>query len=313
MKTLAGSTDVLRLLSDSNRLRLLALLEREPLTVAELTQITRLSQSRVSTHLGKLRDAGLLRDRRAGTSVYYRLSDRLPEDAAEVWRWVSGHTEDPLFDTDAVRAKEVVGARAGATTWADTVAGRMERHYSPGRTWESLTRGLLGFVSAGDVLDVASGDCAVAELLAPRAQSVTCLDKSERVLSAGRARLAHLDSMRFARGDMHALPFYDARFSNVLLLNCLTYADRPAQVVAEAARVSIPGATIVAVTLKRHRHKERVAAFNHTRLGFHRKELHGLFEAAGLLVDLCDVTSRERRAPQFEVLTVHARKPEAVR
>ncbi|MHC4732038.1 MAG: ArsR/SmtB family transcription factor, partial [Planctomycetota bacterium] len=74
MTTLAAATDLMRLLGDPTRVRLLSLLAKEELTVAELTQVTRLTQSRVSTHLGKLREAGLVRDRRAGTSSYYRVT-----------------------------------------------------------------------------------------------------------------------------------------------------------------------------------------------------------------------------------------------
>ena len=44
-------------MADGTRVRLMALLATEELTVAELTQITSLTQSRISTHLAKLRDA----------------------------------------------------------------------------------------------------------------------------------------------------------------------------------------------------------------------------------------------------------------
>ena len=64
----------LRLLADPTRVRLLALLEREELTVAELAAVTRLAQPRVSTHLAKLKELELVRDRRAGVSAYYRFN-----------------------------------------------------------------------------------------------------------------------------------------------------------------------------------------------------------------------------------------------
>ena len=69
----------------------------------------------------------------------------------------------------------LIRGRAGSRSWADSVAGQMERHYSPGRTWQATLRGLLGLVQLGRALDVASGDCAIAELLAPRAERITCL------------------------------------------------------------------------------------------------------------------------------------------
>mgnify|MGYP003479320496 CR=1 FL=1 len=63
---LAGCSAFLRVLSDPTRVRLLALIEREELTVAELAAVTRLAQPRVSTHLAKLKELALVRDRRAG-------------------------------------------------------------------------------------------------------------------------------------------------------------------------------------------------------------------------------------------------------
>ena len=68
MPSLATTIDLLNLFSDPTRVRLLSLLAREELSVAELTSVTQLPQSRVSTHLGKLREADVLRDRRAGAS-----------------------------------------------------------------------------------------------------------------------------------------------------------------------------------------------------------------------------------------------------
>ena len=63
----------LRALSDPTRLRIVALLEREELSVNELQEITRMGQSRISTHLGLLQDAGLVQSRREGKRTFYKL------------------------------------------------------------------------------------------------------------------------------------------------------------------------------------------------------------------------------------------------
>ena len=60
----------LRALADPTRLRLVALLEREELSVNELQEITHLGQSRISTHLGQLQVAGLLESRREGKRAF---------------------------------------------------------------------------------------------------------------------------------------------------------------------------------------------------------------------------------------------------
>lgn len=309
MPDLSVTTELLRLLGDPTRVRLLALLGREELSVAEITDVTQLAQSRVSTHLGKLREAGLVKDRRDGASSFYTMSrDAMPDEARRVWALLEATTEDPLIEQDRERVREVVRARAGGASWADSVAGRMERHYSPGRTWEASLRGLLGLMSLGDVLDVASGDGALAELVAPRCRAMTCLDASETVLEAARLRLARIGNVRFARGDMHELPFEAASFDQVMLMNCLTFARSPSRALAEAARVLRPGGALAGVTLKTHRHEMAAVTYSHVRFGFEPRELQAMLEAAGLVVDACGVTSREKRPPNFEVISIHARK-----
>ncbi|MES7176578.1 metalloregulator ArsR/SmtB family transcription factor, partial [Cutibacterium acnes] len=165
---LEGWSTRLKVFADATRVRLLALLEQEEMTVAELSAITRLAQPRVSTHLAKLKDAGLVRDRRAGVSAYYRFDeDALDPAQRALWRTLREGSDDPLLRQDAERIADVLAARAAEQNWADSVAGDMERHYSPGRTWEALARSALPLLAPGDVLDIASGDGVLAELMAP--------------------------------------------------------------------------------------------------------------------------------------------------
>src|ERR1700743_2765892 len=65
----------LRLLADETRLRLLLLLQEEELSVVEIQEVLGMGQSRISSHLAQLRQAGLVRDRRAGKNIYYALAD----------------------------------------------------------------------------------------------------------------------------------------------------------------------------------------------------------------------------------------------
>jgi ArsR family transcriptional regulator len=311
MASVTDTVDLLRLFGDATRVRLASLLERDELTVAEITRITDLPQSRVSTHLGKLREAGVLRDRREGASTYYSMNDgAMPADVRRVWAVVAGTLDEPLLRADRERCAALVRAReSGGKSWPDTVAGQMERYYSPGRTWEATARGLLGLVRLGDVLDAGSGDGAVAALLAPRARSITCLDRSEKVLEAARQRLGHLGNVALVPGDLHALPFERDRFDQVLLFNVLVYAENPARVVDEAARVLKPGGDLVVTTLAPHAHKEATAAYGHVHAGFSSRKLESWLGAAQLQVERCEVTSREKRPPNFEVVSAFARKP----
>jgi ArsR family transcriptional regulator len=306
---LAATSALLRLLSDPTRVRLLALLEREELTVAELSSVLRLAQPRVSTHLAKLKEADLVRDRRAGVSSYYRYNGELDAREGALLRALKDNVDDAILRDDERRLPGVLAKRARAEGWADSVAGDMERHYSPGRTWETLARGMTQLVETGDVLDVASGDGVLAELLAPRARSIVCIDASQRVVDAARIRLKGFANVDVRVGDMHALDFPAARFDLVLLMHALTYSERPADVVAEAARALRKGGRLLAATLGRHAHKTAVEPFEHRNLGFGVDELGGFARAAGLDVIACERLTRERRPPHFEVMSLLARKP----
>src|SRR5690606_9369746 len=182
--------------------------------------------------------ADLVRDRRAGVSAYYRFNaEHLDPAEPRLWEALRDSTDDPLLRQDAERLPAVLAMRAADQNWADSVAGDMERHYSPGRTWEALARGVLPLLGRGNVLDVASGDGVLAELLAPRSRRYVCVDSGARVVAAARGRLSRLAQGQVLEGDMHALDLPAASFDLVLLMHALTYAERPAAAVAEAARM----------------------------------------------------------------------------
>jgi len=66
-------------LADETRLRsLVRLAEEGELCVCELTHALGVSQPKISRHLAHLREAKLVRDRRAGQWMYYRINPDLP-------------------------------------------------------------------------------------------------------------------------------------------------------------------------------------------------------------------------------------------
>ena len=300
----------LKVFADATRVRLLTLLEQEELTVAELSAITTLAQPRVSTHLARLKEAGLVRDRRAGVSAYYRFDEAALDPAQRaLWHALSNGSDDPLLRQDAERVPSVLAMRAADQNWADSVAGDMERHYSPGRTWEALARTALPLLAPGDVLDIASGDGVLAELLAPHAHRYVCVDSSQRVVAAAGERLRRFPNVEVREGDMHALPFKDGSFDLVVLMHALTYADKPAQAVAEATRVLRKGGRLLLSSLARHEHRNVVEAYGHRNLGFAEKELRKFAEKAGLVIASSETVTREKRPPHFEVISLLGTKP----
>src|SRR5512143_4297688 len=85
IERLGDYVGTLNLLGDESRLRLCALLKDRELCVSDLVRVTGIPQSRVSTHLGRLREAGFVRDRRKGQQAFYVLAvDTLPGTAKVV-------------------------------------------------------------------------------------------------------------------------------------------------------------------------------------------------------------------------------------
>ena len=305
--SLSEYVDTLNLLGDESRLRLCALLRDRELCVTDLVRVTGIAQSRVSTHLGRLREAGFVRDRRQGAQCFYALAgDALPPAAQAVLAGAS-QSDDPTLAGDQQRLVELDAERRDGLP--ESAADDLERYYSPGRTWQSLAAGIAGLLELGDVLDVGAGDGGAAAALAPYAKSLTCVDLSARMIEAASARLAKFPSARAVVADVHALPFAPHSFDSVLLFHTLTYAAEPARALAECARVLRPGGRLVLLCLDRHGQEEFTARYGERHPGFSPDDVRALVSATGLTVKTCHVASRESKKPHLQVVLAVAEKP----
>lgn len=98
------AVEVFRMLADATRIRLLWALTDAELSVGDLADRLGRNPSSVSQHLAKLRMARLVKTRRDGTTVYYRVENshvsRLVRDAIHNAEHASGsvprhHDDDP--------------------------------------------------------------------------------------------------------------------------------------------------------------------------------------------------------------------------
>jgi ArsR family transcriptional regulator len=297
---LSGYVDTFTILGDESRIRLCALLRERELSVTDLVRVTGISQSRVSTHLARLREGGFVRDRRDGPRSFYALAkDSLPEAAKTVLD-EAARAEDPTLEGDLKRLADLDAERKGALP--DSFAGEMERHYSPGRTWQSLAVGLAALLDLGDVLDVGSGDGAAAGFLAPYCKSLTCIDASARMIDAAKERLARHANVKTLVADVHDLPFKQASFDSILLFHTLTYAEKPQRALDECARVLRPHGRLVVLTLDAHDQRDVTAPYGERHPGFTPRVLKNLLTRSGLAVTFSDVACRETKKPHFQVV-----------
>ena len=67
--------NIFKALSDETRLRILKLLEHGELCVCDIVAALDMIQPNVSFHLGVLKEAGFIKDRRQGKWIHYRIDD----------------------------------------------------------------------------------------------------------------------------------------------------------------------------------------------------------------------------------------------
>lgn len=81
---ISETASLLKLLGDKTRLTILSCLKERELCVCELVDLLKISQPAMSQHLKKLRLAGIIRERKQGTWVYYRLNVALPDTVSVI-------------------------------------------------------------------------------------------------------------------------------------------------------------------------------------------------------------------------------------
>ena len=296
----------LRALADPTRLRLMSLLEQEELSVNELQEITRLGQSRISTHLGQLQEAGLVQSRREGKRTFYKLngtSDKAAE--ALINLAVTGGKELPEFAEDGVNLKRAIALRKEqAQIYFNQVAGRFDRSYGPGRSWQAFGHLLLRIVPPVEIADLGSGEGLISELLARRAKKVIAVDNSEKMVSFGaeKAKKNGLKNLEFRLGDLERPPINPNSVDVAVLSQALHHAENPAQAIASAHKILRSGGQILILDLLEHDFDQARELYGDRWMGFKTSELHRWLEAAGFKRIEISVVSREEEEPYFETI-----------
>ena len=307
---------ILRVIADPNRLRILLLLQREELSVAELQESLGMGQSTISTHLAQLKQAGLVNDRRTGKSSLYRLTG-LEDDSG-------GHTSVlPGLLVEARREIAEAGADEAAMllvlkkrqdrmrSFFDSVAGRLGMDYAPGKSWKGLAEALLKLLPPMVIADLGAGEGAFALLLAQRAQRVIAVDTSARMIEVGREQALRqgIANVEYRQGDMEEVPIDDRMVDLVFFSQSLHHALHPERAVSEARRILRPGGRVVILDLVKHRFEEAREMYADERLGFSESELGGMLEAAEFVDVQTSIVHKEAAAPFFQTLLVLGEKP----
>jgi ArsR family transcriptional regulator len=290
---------VFKTLNDPTRMRILFLLEREELAVQELVQILDTAQSTVSRHLGILREAGLLRDRRQGTSIYYRFLAPADAEWSDTWSLTRRSVaDDATVGRDLANLELVLRQReSGTRRWFEEV----------GPDWDSIrrvfnddvhrARAISRLIPSGLlVADIGTGTGILARDLVAAGVRVLAIDRSERMLQAATANLVDLPlgSVEFLRSEASALAVDSQSLDAAMAHMVLHYLASPAEAILEMVRVVKPGGRVIVVDFVHHEHEWMEAELGVIWQGFELESVRRWFSDAGL-VDIRIEVDEERR------------------
>jgi ubiquinone/menaquinone biosynthesis C-methylase UbiE len=302
----------LRALSDATRLRIIALLDKDELSVNEFQEITRLGQSRISTHLGLLQDSSLVQSRREGKRTYYKLNRDAEESETGFLKLAfSGARELEEYAGDQINLKRILKRRQEkAQVYFNQVAGRFDRIYGPGRSWQGFGHMLLRIMPPLIVADLGSGEGLLSELLARRCKKVIAVDNSEKIVAFGAAKAKKngLKNLEFRLGDLQNPPIEPESVDIVILSQALHHAENPSAALASAYRlVRAPGQVLILDLLK-HSFEKAHESYGDRWLGFAESDLQRWLEDAGFRKIEISVVAREDEAPHFQTILASGEK-----
>ena len=300
------SWDTLKILSDPTRLRLIALVMREELSVAELQEILGMGQSRISSQLALLRQASLVADRRDGKKAFYSLRPNLPASQAALLRAaVESVSGLDVITEDARHLDRVlVKRRRVSEQYFNTIAGRLGRNHCPGRSWEAIGRLALRLVPNVVVADLGAGEGLISQLLARNARQVWCIDNSPRMVEVGTelAKKNDLSNLTYKLGDIEQVPLADESVDLAILSQALHHAIHPQKAVDEAYRILRPGGQVLVLELAEHDFEKARDLYKDHWLGFKENVLEQFLKRAKFIKIEVNPVSKESVEPFFETL-----------
>ena len=287
--TAEQTVEALRAAGEPTRLRILALLASEELSVMELSSVLEQSQPRVSRHLKVMSDARLIERFPDGARVFYRLSSepttrRLIETILDLLSDTEG--EDDLLRLDQVRTER----QAAAAAYFERVAPQWDRIrslYVAETAVEAAIRDAAGEGPFERIVDLGTGSGRMLTLLGARARRLTGLDLSHNMLNIARTNVAEagLTNVELRHGDIFSTRLPAGSADLVLVHQVLHYLADPQAAVTEAARLVSPGGRILIVDFAQHELEHLRAEHQHRRLGFAAEEIDGWLADAGLTTE----------------------------
>ncbi|MBP7705293.1 MAG: metalloregulator ArsR/SmtB family transcription factor [Caulobacter sp.] len=314
----SGQTvEILRAAGEPTRLRMLALLSREELSVLELCRVLDQSQPRVSRHLKLLAEAGLVERFPDGAWVFYRLA------ADGSGRVLADHAlalidpADPQLKRDAERLSHIETERSSeAAAYFARNAARWDEIrslYVAEAQVEAAIEQAAGQGPVGRLVDLGAGTGRMLTLLGGRATRALGLDLSQQMLNIARLNVgeAGLSVCELRHGDIFATGLPGGSADLVTVHQVLHYLGDPAAAVSEACRLVAPEGRLLIVDFAPHTLEFLREQHQHRRLGFSDEEIGRWLATGGLeLENTAALPSADGQGLTVKIWT--ARRPAVV-
>jgi ArsR family transcriptional regulator len=297
---------LLSILTDQTRLRILAILEKHELSVAELQDVLRIGQSRISSHLSHLKTAGLLETRRDGQRIYYTWFSHLDSETRQLLSvGLKASREIPASRDDQKVLSLVLKKRQEKSkTYFNTIAGRLGKNYCPGRSWEAVGHLLLQLTPPLVIADLGAGEGLLSQLLASRAKKVIAVDNSPRMVEVG-ATLAKengLTKLEYRLGDLEEPPIPANSVDLTILSQALHHATQPQRALNAAYKILKKNGQLLILDLNQHNFEKARELYADLWLGFSENELQHMLQNAGFKHISISVVAKEKEQPHFQTI-----------
>jgi ubiquinone/menaquinone biosynthesis C-methylase UbiE/DNA-binding transcriptional ArsR family regulator len=311
MADLQSITATLKTLSDQNRIRVLNLLDGNELTVKEMLEILQISQSTLSSQLSQLKESGLVKSRREGQFIYYKLP-----------RHFSDHFNQPLisliqpyikdaewYERDRRNLREIIKKRQAAS-WQYFADRNVQNSRSPGQTWESFAMGIMSLLPPSRIADFGCGAGRIAALLAEYGHRVIGIDNNKKqITAASKLHADQLDRLEFRLADMENCGLENESTDIVLISQALHHSAEPRRVIEEAARVLQPGGQVLILDLHQHSQEWLQDRFGDYWLGFSLELIGEWFHSAGISMVSSRILRSDSEHTEIDTLIAHGVKP----
>lgn len=300
----------LKLLADSTRVRILALLKEESLHVTELQEILGMGQSRISTQLAQLKNHHLVTATRLGKNTSYTL--QVSSEIRTVLEWAIPEVDACQRDREALAF--LLKKKADRTRlYFDNLAGKLGDSYMPGRSSRALAEGLLSLLPTQRIVDLGAGEGELARMLGLCGHQVIAIDNASQMVAYGteQARKEGLNNLQYRLGDIENPPLEEGSVDMAIFSQSLHHATHPQRALESCYRILSVGGKVLILDLLAHQFEEARELYADSHLGFEEWEIEKMLRQSGFRKINVRIADREASPPFFSVLLATGEKGES--